>query len=100
METRRIRRLDRRRSRRAIVVMIALGAIGVAVGLTLPRSTTASALILAVAVPSLATIALRAESFAPTHGLHHVVRLPMRSAVSATMESFWSRVVGTTRSIW
>jgi hypothetical protein len=100
METRRIRRLERQRSRRVILGSIALAAIGVAVGLTLPRSTAVSALILAVALPGLASIAVRTESFAPMHGLHRVVRLPVRSAVSATLESWWSRVVGTIRAIW
>jgi hypothetical protein len=82
------------------MAMILLGAIGVAVGLTLPRSATASALVLAVAVPSLAILVLGAESLAPMHGLHRVVRLPLRSAVSATLESYWSRVAGSARGIW
>jgi hypothetical protein len=100
METRRIRRLERRRSRHAAAVTVAVGAIGVAVGLMFPRNDAASALILAVAFPILATTALRAGSFTCMHGLRRVVRLPMRSAISATLESYWSRVVGTTHSMW
>jgi hypothetical protein len=100
METRRIRRLERRRSQRIIATAVALGAVGVAVGLALPRNPTASALTLVLAVGALAAIALRADSAAPSHGLRHVVRLPIRSAVSASVASLSSRVVGTFRVIW
>ena len=83
METRRIRRLERRHTVRVVAVTIALGAIGVAIGLALPQSTTASALTLAVAASALALIALRADPVAPSHGLRHVVRLPFPAAVAA-----------------
>src|SRR5438552_18106452 len=94
METRRIRRLERRRTRRVALTIIALAGLGLAIGLALPRNTLASALLSSMAIAVLVMIALRGDEFAPTHGLRHVVRLPMRSAVSATLESFWSRFVG------
>ena len=100
METRRIRRLERRRSQRIIATTVALGAVGVAVGLALPRNPTASTLTLVLAVGALAAIALRADSAAPSHGLRHVVRLPIRSAVAASVASLSSRVVGTLRVMW
>ena len=87
METRRIRRLERRRSQRIITTALALGAVGVAVGLALPRNPTASALTLVLAAGALAAIALHADSAAPSHGLRHVVRLPIRSAVAASVAS-------------
>jgi hypothetical protein len=70
-----------------------------AIGLALPRNTLASALLSSAAVVALVVIALRRDAFAPTHGLRHVVRLPMHSAVSATAESFWARFVGTFRAL-
>jgi hypothetical protein len=99
METRRIRRLERRRTRRVALAIIALAGLGLAIGLALPRNTLASALLSSMAIAVLVVIALRGDDFAPTHGLRHVVRLPMPSAVSATLESFWSRFVGTVRGL-
>jgi hypothetical protein len=98
METRRIRRLERRRTRRVALAIIALAGLGLAVGLALPRNQFASALLSGVAIAVLVVIALRDDAIAPTHGLRHVVRLPVQSAVSATLESFWSRFVGTIRA--
>ena len=98
METRRIRRLERRRTRRVALAIIALAGLGVAIGLALPRNPFASALLSCAAIAVLAVIALRDDAVAPTHGLHHVVRLPMRSALSATVEPFRSRFVGTLRA--
>jgi hypothetical protein len=99
METRRIRRLQQRRVRRVLVVMMSIGALGLGVGLALPRSATLSVLLLALAVASLVTIGVRAEAVAPSHGLTRVVRLPTASAISATLDSFRSRVVGTVDSL-
>jgi hypothetical protein len=99
METRRIRRLERRRTRRVALAISSLAGLGLAVGLALPRNTLASALLSSMAIAVLVVIALRGDAFAPTHGLRHVVRLPMPSAVSATLESFWSRFVGTARAL-
>jgi hypothetical protein len=99
METRRIRRLQQRRLRRVLVVMLSIGALGLGVGLALPRSATFSVLLLAVAVSSLVTIGVRADAVAPSHGLTRVVRLPTASAISATLESFRSRIVGTVDSL-
>ena len=31
--------------------------------------------------------------------MHRVIRLPFRTSVSATLESFWSRLVGTVRAV-
>ena len=99
METRRIRRLERRRTRRVALAIIALAGLGVAIGLALPRNPFASALLSSAAITVLVFIALRGDAIAPTHGLHRVVRLPMQSAVSSTLESFWSRFAGTTRAL-
>jgi hypothetical protein len=84
METRRIRRLERGRWRRTVAIAAALGAIGVALGLALPQNTTASAVILVVAVGTLAAIALRAHSIRPS--------------VGASDGSFWSSLVVTSRT--
>src|SRR5437764_3823114 len=97
METRRIRRLERRRTRRVALTVIALAGLGMALGLALPRNPLASALLSSAAVAVLVVIALRRDAVAPTHGLRHVVRLPVQSAVSATLESLRSRFVGTIR---
>jgi hypothetical protein len=99
METRRIRRLQQRRVRRVLVVMMSVAALGLGVGLALPRSATLSVLLLALAVASLVTIGVRAEAVAPSHGLTRVVRLPTASAISATLDSFRSRIVGTVDSL-
>jgi hypothetical protein len=99
METRRIRRLKQRHLRRVLVVMTSIGALGLGVGLALPRSTVGSELLLAVALVSLATIGLRAESLAPSHGLNRVVRLSAPSAISTALDSFRSKMVGTANAI-
>ena len=65
----------------------------------LPRSTTASVVLLASAAVCLAAVALHAESFAPLHGLHRVVRLPLLRSISATVASFSARVVGSLRAL-
>jgi hypothetical protein len=99
METRRIRRLEQRRLRRILVVMTSIGMLGLGLGLALPRSTPASALLLVVAVLSLVAITARADSVAPSHGLKGVIRLPTTAAISTSLESFRARVVGTTHAI-
>jgi hypothetical protein len=98
METRRIRRLERRRVHRTIALTAAIAAFGVAVGMTLPRSTPASVVVLAAAVMCAAFVATGAESIAPLHGLHRVVRLPWRRSLAATLASFASRVAGSARA--
>jgi hypothetical protein len=99
METRRIRRLQQRRVRRLAVVMSSIGALGLGVGLALPRSVTASVFLLAVALASLVTIGVRVGARAPRHSMTQVVRLPTAAAVSATVDSFRSRIIGTARAI-
>jgi hypothetical protein len=99
METRRIRRRKQRHMRRIFIVMTSIGALGLGVGLALPRNITASALLLAAAVLSLATIGARAEALAPSHGLNRVVRLSTISAISAALDSFRSRIVGTAHAL-
>lgn len=100
MDTRRIRRLERRHSRRIVIATLAFGAIGVAIGLALPRSASASAVVLVAAAATLAVIALRADAVAPSHGLRYVVRLPFPAAVATSLESFRSRLVGSARALW
>jgi hypothetical protein len=99
METRRIRRLKQRHVRRVVLGMTSIGALGLAVGLALPRSITASVVLLAVAVVSLAAVGARADSLAPIHGLDGVGRLSTVSAISTAFDSFRSRIVGTARTI-
>src|SRR5215213_2326576 len=99
METRRIRRLERRRVHRITVLYAAVAVIGVAVGVALPQSTTLSVALFAVAACSLVVVAMRGESTAPLHGLHRVVRLPLRTSASATLESFGSRLAGSARAL-
>jgi hypothetical protein len=99
METRRIRRLKQRHLRRVVLVMTSIGALGLGIGLALPRSITASVVLLAVAVVCLGAIGARADFVAPSHGLNRVVRLSTASAISTTFDSFRSRIVGTARTI-
>src|SRR6266542_3364924 len=99
METRRIRRLQQRRVRRVAVVMSSIGALGLGVGLALPRSATASVLLLAVALASLITIGVRVDARVPSHSMTRVVWLPTAAAVSATLASFRSRIIGTAYAI-
>jgi hypothetical protein len=73
--------------------------MGVGVGLVLPRSTTASVALLAGAAACLALVAFHAESLAPLHGLHRVVRLPFLRSIAVTFVSLTSRAVGSVRSV-
>jgi hypothetical protein len=100
METRRIRRHERRRIRRTAVMATSMAMIGVAAGNALPQSTTASLALLAAAVCCLALVAMRDPSRAPLHGLHRVVRLPLRTSLGAMVESFTSRLVGTLHAVF
>jgi hypothetical protein len=99
METRRIRRLERRRVHRILGLACAVSALGVAVGMSLPRSTPVSVALFALAACALVTVALRDESIAPLHGLHRVMRLPLRQSLAATIASFGSRIAGTARGL-
>jgi hypothetical protein len=99
METRRILRLERRRAHRTALLAVMCAVLGLAIGMMLPSSTTASVVLLAVAVACLAAVVLHAESFAPLHGLHRVVRLPFLRSISATFASFRARVVGSLRAL-
>src|SRR5690349_15516476 len=100
METRRIRRLAQRRLRRSLMVATSIGLLGLGVGLALPRSAPLAAFLVVVAVVSLVGISARAEMRAPSHSLHGVVRLPTAAAISATLDSYRARVVGTTHALW
>jgi len=99
METRRILRLERRRAHRTAVLAVVCALLGVGVGMVLPRSTAASVALLAIAAACLVVVAFHAESFAPLHGLHRVVRLPLLRAISATFASFRARVIGSLRAL-
>src|SRR6478672_1396868 len=99
METRRIRRLKQRHLHRVVLVMTSIGVLGLGVGLALPRSITASVVLLAVAVLCLGTIGARADVLAPSHGLNRVVRLSTTSAISTAFDSFRSRIVGTAATL-
>jgi hypothetical protein len=66
METRRTRRIHQRNMRRIALVALSVGIVGLAVGLSLPRSATASLLLLVVAAAILAITGLRVA--APTTG--------------------------------
>jgi hypothetical protein len=99
METRRIRRLKQRHLRRVVLVMTSIAALGLGVGLALPRSTVASALLLAVSGAILVTIGASADFVAPSHGINWVVRLSPVSAISTAFDSFRSRVLGTSRTV-
>lgn len=99
METRRIRRLERRRMRRIGAMVTSIAVIGVAVGMALPQSTTASAALVGAAAVCLVIVAVRGDSVAPLHGLHRIVRLPLATSVTATMASLRSRIVGSARAL-
>jgi hypothetical protein len=44
-------------------------------------------------------VVMRDGALAPTHGLRRVIRLPFPTSMSATLESFRSRLVGTLRAV-
>lgn len=100
METRRIRRLARRRVYRTIALAASLAAFGFALGMALPQSTLVSGLTFVAALCCVLVVVMRSESVAPIHGLRRPVRLPFHRSVSATLESFWSRIVGTVRDVF
>jgi hypothetical protein len=99
METRRIRRLERRRLRRTAVTATSVALVGVAIGMTLPHSTAASVAVLGVAAGCLVLVAARGDAVAPLHGLRRVVRLPFAPSVSASFESLRSRVAGSVGAV-
>jgi hypothetical protein len=99
MDTRRIRRHERRRTRHNVVTATSVAVIGVAVGTALPRSATASVALLACGACCLAVVVMRDPSFAPLHGLRGVVRLSWRRSLAVTLESFTSRFVGTVHAV-
>ena len=66
METRRTRRMHQRNMRRIALFALSIGIVGLAVGLSLPRSATASLLLLFIATLILAATGLRVS--APTTG--------------------------------
>ena len=86
IETRRIRRLARRRMYRNVALACSLAALGLALGMALPRSTLGSLLVFVAAASCALVVVIRDETLAPTHGLHRVIRLPLRTSVSATLE--------------
>ncbi len=100
METRRIRRLARRRVYRTVALAASLAAFGFALGMALPRNALASGLAFVAAMCCVLVVVMRDDSIAPIHGLHRVIRLPLRQSVSATLDSFWSRIVGTARAVF
>ena len=99
METRRIRRQERRRAHRIAGLAVSVAVLCVAIGMSLPHSTTASVLLFVAAGGCLLIVVMRDEARAPLHGLHGVVRLPLVAATSATLASFWSRLAGSARAV-
>jgi hypothetical protein len=99
METRRIRRQERRRAHRIAGLAVSVAVLCVAIGMSLPHSTTASVLLFVAAGGCLVIVVMRDEARAPLHGLHRVVRLPLFAAVSATLASFWSRLTGSVQAV-
>src|SRR6476619_3327179 len=99
METRRIRRLARRRVYRNVALACSLAALGLALGMALPRNTIGSLLVFVAAASCALVVVMRDGALAPTHGLRRVIRLPFPTSMSATLESFRSRLVGTLRAV-
>src|SRR5436190_14025623 len=93
METRRTRRIKQRR--RVIGIGASLGVLGLGVGLALPRSETASLLLLAIAAATFATAGFRAAASTHDRNLKRRMRTPNASATSALRDWFWSRIVAT-----
>jgi hypothetical protein len=91
METRRTRRIHHRNMRRIALVAISILIVGLAVGLSLPRSASASLLLLVLATLILATTGLRVA--APTTG-PALERVRDRARVSrhSTFERWRSRL--------
>src|SRR5262245_66594142 len=87
MESRRVRRVEQRRVRRVLIVLASIGALGLGVGMSLPRNTVAAVLVLVAAASSLAIVWARAEHRAPSHGLTSVVRFPAKVAAGARADA-------------
>ena len=98
METRRIRRLERRRTHRIAALATSVAVACVALGMWLPRNRTASVLLFAAAGCCLVVLLLLDDARAPLHGIRRVVRLPLRRSLAVSFESFWSRLTGTVRA--
>jgi hypothetical protein len=98
METRRIRRQERRRVYRTGLLAFSVAVLGVALGMALPDNRIAFFALLGVAACCVVIVIARDERRAPLHGLHHVVRLPLRTSVTTTFASIGSRIAGTVRS--
>lgn len=99
MDTRRIRRVERRRAHRFASLVVATALLCVALGMVLPRSSPATVALIVVALSWLAFVALTDERIAPLHGLHRVVRLPVFTSIGATVASFRSRLAGSVRAV-
>jgi hypothetical protein len=99
METRRIRRRERQRAHRIAGLAASVGVLCVAIGMSLPHSTTASVLLFAAAAGCLAVFVMRDETRAPLHGVGRVVRLPLFRSIAVTCASFGARVSGTFQAL-
>ncbi len=99
MATRRMRRLERRRVHRTTGIATLAAVLGIAVGLALPQSTTAAFVLVLCVASCMAVVTIRGTEHAPMHGLHQVVRPPLRASLSITLESIWSRAVGSAHAI-
>ena len=94
METRRIRRQERRRAHRTGLLVCSVAVLGVALGMMLPENRIAFFALLGVAALCVLIVIVRDERRAPLHGLHQVVRLPLRASATTTLASYGSRVAG------
>lgn len=99
METRRIRRLERRRTHRIVVLVMSFTLAGLAVGTALPRNATATIALGSLAACGLVVVVLRREAVAPLHGLHHVVRLHPAATIGAAAASYGARIVGSAHAV-
>jgi hypothetical protein len=100
METRRIRRQERRRVYRTGLLAFSVAVLGVALGMMLPENRAAFFALLGVAACCVVVVIVRDERRAPLHGLHQVVRLPFRTSVTTTCASFASRIAGSIRGVF
>jgi hypothetical protein len=99
METRRIRRQERRRMYRTGLLGCSVAVLGVALGMMLPHNRIVFFALLGVAAICVVIVIARDETHAPLHGLHRVVRLPLRRSVATTGASLRSRAAGSARAV-